>query len=154
MDYKKKAMENFECGYNCSQAVIKTFADDLDMEEETILKLASSFGAGMGRIREVCGAVSAMFMIAGLKYGYADPQAVQEKTDHYERIQTLAKTFNETHGTIICRELLGLEVGWDDFVPEKRSKAYYEKRPCSEIVGSAAEIIGKMIKEEVLYTKR
>ncbi|MGD9475283.1 MAG: C-GCAxxG-C-C family protein [Eubacteriaceae bacterium] len=148
MDYKIKAMENFQKGYNCSQAVIKTFASELDMDEETILKLSSSFGAGMGRIREVCGAVSAMFMIAGLKYGYADPQAVQEKTDHYERIQKLAKSFKEKHGTIICRELLNLEVEWDDFVPEERSKAYYEKRPCPEIVGSAAEIIGKMLEAE------
>ena len=84
-----KAEQLFKEGYNCSQAVIGAFADEIGMDFETAVRLASSFGGGMGRMREVCGTVSAMFMIAGLKMGYSDPKAPQEKKEHYARIMHL-----------------------------------------------------------------
>ena len=106
MTHAEKARELFMEGYNCSQSVVGAFAQELGMEKETAMKLASSFGAGMGRLREVCGTVSGMFLIAGLAYGYSDPKAREEKAEHYKRIQTLAARFREKNGTIICRELL------------------------------------------------
>ncbi len=147
MTRREAAIENFMKGYNCSQAVTLAFADLVDMDEKTLSKLASSFGGGMGRLREVCGSVSGMFMIAGLLYGYDGPETGQIKADHYAKIQELAKRFEEKHGTIICREMLGLDVRHDVPTPEARTKQYYEKRPCPEIIGDAAEILDQFIKE-------
>ena len=93
MDHSKKAGELFQEGYNCAQAVFLAFEDLYDIDHETALKLSSSFGGGMGRMREVCGAVSGMFMVAGVLYGYDDPKAQTEKADHYKRIQELAEEY-------------------------------------------------------------
>ncbi|MEG1741361.1 MAG: C-GCAxxG-C-C family protein, partial [Acetivibrio sp.] len=115
---EKKAKELFHEGYNCAQAVFLAFSDLYDIDEETAIKLSSSFGGGMGRLREVCGAVSGMFMVAGTLYGYSDPKASTEKQEHYKRIQELAKKFQEENGSIVCRELLGLGKGADAPKPE------------------------------------
>ncbi|RKM55369.1 C_GCAxxG_C_C family protein [Butyrivibrio sp. CB08] len=153
MTRREAAMENFMKGYNCSQALTLAFADLVDMDEKTLSKLASSFGGGMGRLREVCGSVSGMFMIAGLLYGYDGPETGDIKADHYAKIQELAKRFEEKHGTIICREMLGLDVRHDVPTPEARTKQYYEKRPCPEIIGNAAEILDQFIKENPVERK-
>lgn len=141
----EKATELFETGYNCAQSVFGTFAEDLGLDFETALKLSSSFGGGMGRLREVCGAVSAMFMIAGLKYGYTEPNNDTIKQAHYERIQKLAAEFESKHNTIICREILGLSKGKDTPVPSKRTPKYYQTRPCKQCIADAAEIISNYI---------
>ncbi|OPZ86759.1 MAG: putative redox-active protein (C_GCAxxG_C_C) [Firmicutes bacterium ADurb.Bin419] len=118
------------------------------MNREMALKLASSFGGGMGRLREVCGAVSAMFMVAGLKYGYTDPKDKVIKQNHYELVQMLSQRFKEKNGSIICRELLGLDIKHDSPVPDARTKEYYKKRPCVEFVKCAAEIVDEVLKEK------
>ena len=141
----EKAVELFHTGYNCAQSVFCAFCEDFEMDFETGLKLSSSFGGGMGRLREVCGAVSAMFMIAGLKYGYTEPNNDVIKQAHYERIQNLAAKFEEKHKTIICREILGLPKGKDTPVPSKRTDEYYQTRPCEKCIADAARIIEKFI---------
>lgn len=148
MTRKEAAMANFMKGYNCSQSVVLAFADMIPIDEALLLKLSSSFGGGIGRLREVCGAASGMFMVAGLLYGYGGPETGQIKTEHYARIQELAHRFEEKHGSIVCRELLGLSVRHEAPVPEARTKAYYKKRPCPEIVGDAAEILEQYISEQ------
>ena len=147
MTRREAAMANFMKGYNCSQSIVLAFSDMLDIDEKTLSKMASSFGGGMGRLREVCGSVSGMFMVAGLLYGYDGPEIGQVKADHYARIQELAHRFEEQHGSIVCRELLGLNVRHDVPVPEARTKEYYQKRPCAEIIGDAAEILEQYIKK-------
>lgn len=147
MTRREMAMANFMKGYNCSQSIVLAFSDMLDIDEKSLLKIASSFGGGMGRLREVCGSVSGMFMVAGLLYGYDGPETGQVKADHYARIQELAHRFEEQHGSIVCRELLGLNVRHDVPVPEARTTEYYKKRPCPEIIGDAAEILEQFIKE-------
>ena len=139
--YSDKAVENFKQGYNCAQSVFLAFADELNFDRDIALKLASSFGGGMGRLREVCGAVSSMFAIAGLKQGYVSPDDDELKTQHYELIQKLAEKFKAKFDTIICRELLELPAGPDSPVPSKRTEEYYAKRPCEEFIKFAAEII-------------
>ena len=141
------AVRLFKEGYNCSQAVLGAYCKELGMDFETAIKLASSFGGGMGRLREVCGAVSSMFMVAGLKFGYTDPKAKTGKQKHYELIQLLAQRFKEKNGSIICRELLGLDIQHDHPVPDARTDEYYKKRPCLELVKSAAEIIDEVLNE-------
>jgi len=138
-------MELFKQGYNCAQSVFAAFCEDLGIDFETALKLSSSFGGGMGRLREVCGAVSGMFAVAGMKYGYTDPKDYIAKAAHYKLIQDLALRFKAENRSIICRELLGLGAGSDGSDPELRTDEYYNKRPCAELVRCAAGIIEDLI---------
>ena len=147
MTRREMAMANFLEGYNCSQSIVLAFADMLPIDRATLLRMASSFGGGMGRLREVCGSVTGMFMIAGILYGYDGPETGQVKADHYARIQELAHKFEEEHGSIVCRDMLGLSVHHDVPVPEARTQEYYKKRPCPEIIGDAAEILDQYIKD-------
>lgn len=143
--YAQKAMNLFKDGYNCAQAVFLAFEDKYNIDRKTALMISSSFGGGMGRLREVCGAVSGMFMVAGILFGYNSPNDFEGKKRHYERIQALAKEYELINGSIICRELLGLKVRKDKPTPEKRSEEYYKKRPCAELVGIAAAIMEEYI---------
>ena len=143
----EKAEALFLEGYNCAQAVVIAFEDLHGLDRETVAKLSSSFGGGMARLREVCGSVSGMFMVAGLLYGYDDPKAKEEKAEHYARIQKLAADFTLEHGSIVCRDLLGLSEKKQEPTPEERTAEYYKKRPCKTIIGRAAEIMDNYIKE-------
>ena len=144
----EKARELFIKGYDCSQAVFGAFCDVTGMDEDTALRLASSMGAGMGRMREVCGACSGMFMVCGLLYGYSDSSDNKAKAEHYALIQRMAEMFKEKHGTIICRELLaGLKTDTNP-VPEARTEEYYKVRPCLKFVETAAEIMDRIIEEK------
>lgn len=137
------ATNYFKNGYNCAQSVFLTYAKDFGIDEAMALKLSSSFGGGMGRLREVCGAVSAMFMVAGLEKGYTEPNNDIVKAEHYQRIQELARLFKEKHGTIICRELLDSKD--TSFVPSKRTAEYYAKRPCEQFVKDVCEILDEKL---------
>ena len=147
MTRREAAIANFKKGYNCSQSIILAFEDLIPVDKTLLSRMASSFGGGMGRLREVCGSVSGMFIVAGLLYGYEGPETGQAKADHYARIQELAHRFEEKHGSIICRVMLGLDVHHDAPTPEARTDEYYKKRPCAEIIGDAAEILDQYIKE-------
>ncbi len=142
MKYCDKAKALFNDGANCAQAVFTAFADKMGIDEKTAMKLASSFGGGMGRMREVCGACSGMFMVTGMLKGYDDIKDNNAKMEHYKLIQELAKSFKEENGSIICRELLeGVDGKDTSFVPSERTEKYYKKRPCAEYVYDAAKII-------------
>jgi len=151
MNHEEKAKELFQEGYNCAQAVFGAFCDETNIDFHTALKLSSSFGGGMGKLREVCGAVSAMFMVAGVLYGYDNPKDQETKANHYARIQKLANEFSEQNKSIVCRELLGLEGKDTTPMPETRTKEYYVKRPCIDLVGDAAKIMENYIKENEKY---
>ena len=142
MTRKEKAMAYFRQGYNCAQAVVLAFTDLTDMDEATLSRMSCSFGGGMGRLREVCGTVTGMFLVTGLLRGYDGAETGEVKAAHYARIQALAKEFERQNGSIVCRELLALrQKHRDDPTPEARTEAYYAGRPCVELVGSAAEIL-------------
>lgn len=146
MTHREKAMNNFLEGYNCAQAVLIAYCEELGLDKDTAAMLSCSFGGGMGRLREVCGAVSGMFLVAGFKKGYSNPKDKEAKKKHYELIQLMAKEFKDIHGSIVCRELLGLNIkGADNPAPEDRTPEYYKKRPCTEIIGDAAEIAEKLL---------
>ncbi|MCM1339056.1 MAG: C-GCAxxG-C-C family protein [Muribaculaceae bacterium] len=144
MNHEEAARKTFLNGYNCAQSVFLAYSKELGFDDATALKLSSSFGGGMGRLREVCGAVSAMFMIAGLKQGYTENNNDDVKGEHYALIQKLAKEFEQENGSILCRELLGLD-GADNPVPSKRTKEYYDERPCEDVIGSACRIIDRIL---------
>lgn len=142
--YEEKAKNLFLEGYNCAQSVFLAFEDVIGVDHSTALKLSSSFGGGMARMREVCGAVSGMFMVLGCLYGYDDPTADTEKKEHYEFLRMAADKFKEENGSIICRDILaGASAGGD---PEPRTEQYYKKRPCAEYVAQCAAIVEECIR--------
>ena len=147
MSKREIAMDYFTRGYNCAQSVVLAFAEETGQDPATLARLSSSFGGGLGRLREVCGAVSGMAIVAGLLYGYDDPETGAAKAAHYARIQALAGAFEAENGSIICRELLGLSQKRDDPAPSARGADFYKKRPCRELVGMAADILERYIDE-------
>jgi len=139
------AIEFFEQGYNCSQAVFMAYSDIYGIDRETAAKLATSFGGGMGRLREVCGAVSGMFLILGLKYPFADIKDKTAKSTNYKAVQRTANEFKSVMGSYICADLLKLKHEPQNPESSERNEAYYKSRPCTRCVKVAAEIVGKEV---------
>lgn len=135
----------FSEGYNCAQSVFLAYCDITGLDEDIALKLSSSFGGGIGRMREVCGACSGMFMVAGLLYGYTGNDDDTTKAEHYRRIQYLASEFKKEHQTIICRELLKNLSVTNAPTPDKRTEEYYKVRPCVRFVRTACEVMDRYI---------
>ena len=141
-----------EEGYNCCQAVVLAYNDIFGVDNDTAAALSSGFGGGMGRMREVCGSVSGMVMLAGLMAPAADPSVKVDRTRNYALVQDMAEEFRSLNGSIVCKELLGLvpmgsgaAACKESPEPSDRTPEYYKKRPCEELVGIAAEIVGKRI---------
>ncbi len=147
-----KAEALFREGYNCAQAVYMAYADIYCISPEMAATISASFGGGMGRMREVCGACSGMFLVASHAIPANDPTNKEAKAANYKLVQELAADFKAEMGSIICRDLLGLNKKGDEPLPEERTEAYYKKRPCAEIVHHAAEVVGKHL-EHLLEEK-
>lgn len=145
MTRSEKAVAYFKEGYNCCQSVVLAFSDLVNINEEELLKIASGFGGGLGRLRETCGAVSGMIIIAGLLYGYDVPDTDLLKKELYRTIQELGLPFEEKNGSLTCRDLLKLEEKHSNYIPSKRTKDFYDNRPCANLIFSAAEILEKYI---------
>ena len=145
-DKARLAGEYFMQGYNCSQAVVAAWAEDMGLDMHTAMRISCGFGGGIGRLREVCGSVSGAVMVLGLKHGYADGRDQQAKGEMYKLIQAFVSRFKEENGfdSIVCRELLGLE-GASAPQPAKRTGEYYKKRPCKELVELSAGLLGEFI---------
>ena len=143
MNHAEIARALFLSGCSCSQAVFAAFADDFGMDQNTALKLASSFGGGMGGMRETCGAVSGMLMAAGMKWGYSEVGDLEKKTAHYARVRQLIDSFKAEHTTIVCRELLA-HLGELKKDPSARTAEYYKVRPCVMFVETAARLLDEM----------
>lgn len=144
----EEAVALFKEGYNCAQSVFGTYADLFGMDKETALKLASPMGAGIGRMREVCGTVSAMALLSGLKDGNVDPKDREAKTKTYEIVRNMSDEFAGENGSIICRELLGILSREKSAMPAERTEEYYKVRPCVKLVRSAAQIVEKQLLSE------
>ena len=145
MDHSMYAAELFVGGYNCAQAIVVAFCDVTGLEKDFAARFSSSFGGGMGRMREVCGAVSGMLMVAGLLYGYETPGDDVSKKAHYQLVQGLAGKFREEVGSIVCREILKNPPS--DPNPTPRTAEFYKTRPCARMVMTAARILDEYIAE-------
>lgn len=132
-------------GYNCAQSVFLAYRDLTPFGEQIAATVAAPFGGGMGRLREVCGAVSGMTMVAGFLYPNYNPTDSQSKKDNYAAVQELAEKFRTENGSIVCRELLGLTQKKDEPTPSPRTEEYYHRRPCADYVAIAARIVGEKI---------
>ena len=142
------ARQYFESGYNCAQAVVMAYNDVMSLTTDDAAKIAAPFGGGMGRLREVCGTVSAMTMLAGAISPSFDPKNMEERKNNYALVQHFAAQFREENGDIVCRRLLGLEPRVEQAetpMPSERTAEYYRKRPCVEYVASAARIVGEYL---------
>lgn len=154
LEREKMAREYFCQGYNCCQSVLLAFSDILaeksGIDKETLLKVSSGLGGGMGRLREVCGSVSAMSIIAGFLSPSTNPSDKIKKTENYALVQDFAGKFRQTNGSIICRELLQIQsTKKESPEPSDRTSEYYKVRPCEKFVGNSAKIIAEYIAESL-----
>ncbi len=141
----EKAVALFKAGCSCTQSVVVAFCDAFDLDEKTAMRLSCGLGGGVGRLREVCGAVSGMAILAGLKYGNERPDDTEAKKKTYEVVQAMANEFRQQNGSIVCRQLLGLDTAENSPTPSERTEAYYRKRPCSAYVQDAASIVERVL---------
>ena len=144
----EQAVNNFKSGYNCAQSVYMAYADLFGIDPKTAAIIAAPLGAGIGRMREVCGTVSGAALIAGLAIPCDNPTDMAAKTRCYALVQQVAERFREANGSIICRELLGMAPIKESPIPSPRTEAYYKKRPCVELVRMSATFIGEALKEQ------
>ena len=140
-----RAKEYFNQGYNCAQSVALAYADITNLDEEMVAKITASFGGGLGRLREVCGAVSGMAFLASFISPCPSAYDAEAKKANYALVQEFAEQFRQQNGSIVCRSLLGLDRPKDEPTPSPRTAEYYKKRPCSEYVYDAALIVGKYL---------
>ena len=133
--HAEKAVKLFEEGCSCSQAVFTAYAEDFGIDRETAMKVSVALGAGVGRMRETCGAVTGMALVAGLKYGNSVPSDAEAKSKALEAAKALAEKFKAENGSIVCKELLGLEP------PRGQTEMITKKPPCKELVRMAAELL-------------
>ena len=152
----EKAVELFKEGYNCSQSVVAAYAEDYGFTREQALKMAASFGGGIGRMRQTCGAACGLFMLAGLETGCTEGKNREGKEENYKTVQMLAEEFKRRNGSLICAELLGLsKKAPTPPTPEERTPEYFKKRPCVKMVDEAARsweeyLAGEKFKNENL----
>ena len=147
-DHADQAKALFESGYNCAQAVLCAFEDVTGLDRDTAARLASSFGGGLARMREVCGTVSGAAMVLGLAFGCSDPGDADAKKAHYHLIQDFAAQFKADKGSIICRELLAGTMTLPGNDPEQRTPEYYKRRPCPDMVRYAAHLADRFLNEK------
>lgn len=145
---REQAVGAFLGGCNCAQAVFSTYADLFGIDRRTAMNLTNSMGGGISRLREVCGTVSAMALLAGLAEGDVDPGDLKAREKAYQRTRDLTAKFEEENGSLICRELLGTLGREQSAGPSERTPEYYKKRPCAKFVACAAGII-----EEELFDR-
>jgi C_GCAxxG_C_C family probable redox protein len=137
----EKAVALFKEGFNCSQSVVAAFADMYGFTHEQALRMSASFGGGIGRMRETCGAACGLFMLAGLETGATDGANHEGKAANYKLVQELAEEFKQRNGALRCADLLGLSKKEPVVsTPEARTNQYYAKRPCVKMVEEAARI--------------
>ena len=151
MTRKEQAINYFKEGYNCTQAVVLAFQDVLKIDAKELCKIASPFGGGISRMRETCGAVSGIVLVLGNLIGYDTPELGEKKHELYKKTQELLKIFENRYGSLTCRVLLNLTNKHDDPKPSPRDHSFFEKRPCPELIGGAAEILNDyLVKEGII----
>lgn len=141
MTHREKAEELFLAGYNCAQAVFCAYCDVTGLEHDVAKRIASSFGGGMGKLREACGAVTAGFAVLGMLYGDYDVTDNKLKSEHYARVRALAESFKEQFGTINCESLIQGIANAKGTDPAERTPEYYKTRPCIRFVGAVCDIL-------------
>ena len=150
MNRRELAINYFKEGYNCSQSVVMAFKDVLSVKPKELCKIASPFGGGISRMRETCGAVTGMILVLGNLIGYDTPETGEKKYELYKNSQEILKIFENRYGSLRCGVLLNLKEKHSDPKPSERDHSFFDKRPCPELIGGAAEILESFLKERSL----
>lgn len=146
MTETERARDLFLEGYNCSQSVFCAFCHRFGLDEETAKKISAGLGGGVGRMREVCGAVSASAMVLGSVCAPTDGKDSESKKKNYDLVREFSERFTQKHSSVVCRDLLKLPVKMEETAkPDDRTAEYYKKRPCLKVVEDAAEILTEII---------
>ncbi|MCK3684980.1 C-GCAxxG-C-C family protein [Maribellus sp. YY47] len=138
-----KAVELFDEGYACSQSVLLAFAPNFDLDERTAKLISSTFGGGMGRLRETCGAVTGGFMVLGLAFGNEIPNDMETKLNSYKKVRELNKRVTEIHGTSNCRQLL-IKHASEQQVQDR----LHHKLICRQLVGDTTGLVFDILKDD------
>ncbi|MHC4636270.1 MAG: C-GCAxxG-C-C family protein [Planctomycetota bacterium] len=146
MSKVEQAVDGFESGYNCSQAVVGAYCEQFELEQDKALKIAAGFGGGIGRSGGICGALTGAIMVLGLKYGSSDTEDKQGKAKTYEIVSDAIKRFEERNGSVICRDLLGCDIATPQGRKTASEKDLFDTL-CKKLVRDAAEILEKLIGE-------
>ncbi len=148
MTEKERATQLFMEGYNCAQSVFVAFSHRFGIDEDTAKRISAGLGGGVGRMREVCGSVSAASMVLGSVIAATEGADQKSKAENYKLVREFAERFKEKHGSIVCREILGLRVQMEPTpMPDERTAEYYKKRPCLGVIYTAADILEEMLGE-------
>lgn len=141
MSAAETAVQRFQQRHSCSQAVLATLAEPLDMDYETALKVASGFGGGMGRVGATCGAVTGALMAFGLKSGGLEPEA---KKETYGLVNRFVEIFRERHESLNCRDLIGCDLSTQEGRQQAKAKDTHGTI-CTDLVRDAAEIAEELL---------
>ena len=144
MKKSEAALACFVEGFSCSQSVLSAFAAEMGLERDIALKVAGSFGGGMGRMGGTCGAVTGAFMALGLRYAKLDPSDNATRDKGYEMVKEFASKFAARHGSITCRELIGCDLSTSEGQAQAKEKNVFELK-CRKFVYDAAEILEEML---------
>lgn len=149
-DRVNRGVDNFMSGCSCAQSVVLAFSDIYDIPEETAMRMASSFGGGLGRLRLTCGAVSGMCMLAGFDKGMVVRGDNAAKAENYRIVQMLTEEFKRENHSITCAELLKMRACKVETtpIPDQRNAKYYAARPCAKMVASACRIFAEYLKSQ------
>jgi C_GCAxxG_C_C family probable redox protein len=142
MNRSDKAVEIFSNDCNCCQAVLSAFAQERGMDTGLALRIATPFGGGMGHLGEVCGAVTGAFMALGLKYGNPDSNR-EAKESSYEAVRAFRESFISLHGSLLCRELLGCDIGTPEGMAEAEKRNLFDTL-CADLVRDAVKIVEEL----------
>jgi len=146
-----RAVDNFMAGYGCCQSVVAAFADLYGLDDVQAKKIAAGFGGGVGRLRMMCGAVSAIVMLVGLDCGQTEGSDREGKSACYKVVQQLLARSEAENGSLICAEILGIqghEKAHSNYMASARTAEYYRQRPCAAKVESAARIFADYLKDK------
>ncbi len=142
-DRSKQAVELFQQGAGCAQAVVAAHADLVGLDIDTAMKVSCALSGGVSRLREICGAVSGMAIIAGMLDGNTEPADIESRTKAYERVQRMSELFRAKFGSVVCRDILG-KTGFETSPsPTLRDADFYDTRPCVDCIRFAAEILAE-----------
>lgn len=144
----QRAVDNFMQGYGCCQSVVAAFGDLYGLDDELSKRIGAGFGGGVGRMRMMCGAVSAIVILVGLDCGQTEGSDREGKSACYKVVQELLAQSKEQNGSLICAEILGIkghEKALSSYVASPRTAEYYKSRPCAVKVESAARIFAQYL---------
>jgi C_GCAxxG_C_C family probable redox protein len=142
MTKSAQALESFRQGFNCAQSVLVAFGPEAGMDKELCYKVAGSFGAGMARRGETCGAVSGGLMVLGLRHAMTKENDAQAKKNNYDEAEAFLDKFKACHGSILCKELLGHDISTPEGAKAAKDKGLFTTL-CPKLVGSAVEMLEK-----------